>query len=712
MTIFKLECFPNVCRSCLQPKAAEDMTDLKEHSEKHGSKLDDLLDEITFPIPADLKHLVPNAICDMCSEKLDQFLTYRKRMNYVLKFAFGLALVKRGDTSTLEELFKDQKEYVLVLLQDLNILGIDEEIDLNDLLEEFPQYDIGSMPDVKNENRGDDDIMESALIKVEVDDSGMIVEYLETAVKRKRGRPKVIKSEAKQKKRPGRPKKVIDDSDDDDKPLKRFKTSEVIVGSCGGEEVDDLILDETDMVEERLSNASEHYADQDLSEMLENTDDHIKDDESDGDFQLDEALLARSKKRGKHGKPMPPKSGRREELLHCDKCKFKTYYPHTFELHLDKHFKREMYPSLQRCKRCDMEFESKKELDKHKRLEHRDYMCDTCGLSFEQKFALETHRKRHESVRQFKCDYCPMEYYTRPEMLLHVKQAHLNAFEVKCPDCGLSFKTKSTLNQHIKTHTNQRTHTCSVCGYGFKSYTHLNRHIKSVHQDIRFKCDHCEISYGRKDKLRMHMEKTHNIQTYFVCDICLQSYNSKDKLADHKVHHEYPKPLQCGVCLAAHVTSEEFDQHLCITYKENYICCNRDFKYHFYYNKHMFLVHGLKTNVRVKPTEGLLLGQIRALRKQAERCPRCEQEFATRNLKKQHMLSCRGPNTTIGSDAGIIDGASEPAGHGVVAPSYGAEEGGSIVSSSGQPGEAAYEIEYIDNYDPDDDVAMEKLEVV
>lgn len=49
-------------------------------------------------------------------------------------------------------------------------------------------------------------------------------------------------------------------------------------------------------------------------------------------------------------------------------------------------------------------------------------------------------------------------------------------------------------------------------------------------------------------------------------------------------------------------------------YRDNYICCNRDFKYHFYYNKHMFLAHGLKTNVRVKPEQGLLLGQIRALR--------------------------------------------------------------------------------------------------
>ncbi|XP_065082090.1 GDNF-inducible zinc finger protein 1-like [Ochlerotatus camptorhynchus] len=713
MTIFKLERFPHVCRACLQPKAENQMTVLGEHSKKHGNKLSDVLDELTFPLPEEFRHVAPNGICDGCLEQLDQFLTYRKRLNYVLKFIFGLAQVKKGNKSTLEELFTQQHEYVLELLKELGIFE-GNELCLEDLLDEFSQYDISSMADVKHESRDDEsnDFMEDSLIKVEVDDTGMIVEYLETAVKRKRGRPKIIKKEDKLKRRPGRPRKVAteeDESEEDDKPLKRLKTSR---SSDAGEEddEDEVQLYENDLIEERLSHASEHFADQDLSEMLENTDSQLQDEDSDGDFQLDESLMTQNKQR-KHGKRLSVKGHRKGDLQYCDKCKFKTYYPRTFEVHMEKHLKREQYPSLQRCKRCDMEFETKKELDKHKRLEHRDYMCDTCGLSFEQKFALETHRKRHESVRQFKCDYCPMEYYTRPEMLLHIKQVHLNAFEVKCPECGLSFKTKSTLNQHIKTHTNQRTHTCSVCGYGFKSYTHLNRHIKSVHQDVRYKCDHCEISYGRKDKLRMHMEKVHNIQTYFVCDICLQSYNSKDKLDEHKVHHENPKPLQCGICLAAHMMQEEFDLHLCITYKDNYVCCNRDFKFHFYYNKHMFLAHGLKTNVRVKPAEGLLLGQLRAMRKQAERCPRCEQEFQTRNQKKQHMLSCRGPGTTATTIAATAALGTSNVEAGAVLPvSVSVPVGAPLLAVPNANVSPTYEIEYIDNYDTDE--IVHKVEVV
>lgn len=733
MIAFKLERFPQVCRTCLQPKAKSQMTSLGEPRDKDGGvRLIDLLDELTFPIPEELNHLTPNSICCDCLEQLDKFLEYRKGLNYVLKFIFGMAQMKKGNVTTLKELFTEDKEYVTMLLKRLHILE-KAELRFEDLVGEFSKYDINGLTDVKKEQAGEDedfdaDFLEDALVKVEVDDGSMIVEYLESAVKRRRGRPRKSSKveESPKVKRRGRPRKVIEDSDDedDDQPLQNLK-NEMLESSGATEDGGDL--SENDMLIERLSNASEHFAGHALVEMLESAEDGHFDggtmDDSDGEFELDEDLLERSRQSKKGKRNSSPRSQRKGTLQQCTKCKFKTYYPRTFDVHMEKHARKERnLGGGWHCKRCDQEFETKKELDKHKRQEHRDYMCDTCGLSFEQKFSLETHRKRHADVRQYKCDYCPMEYFTRPEMLLHTKQVHLNAFEVKCPECNLSFKTKSTLNQHLKSHTNQRTHTCSVCGFGFKSYTHLNRHIKSVHQDVRFNCEHCEISYGRKDKLRMHMEKVHNIQTYFVCDICLQSYNARDKLEEHKTHHQNPKPLQCGVCLAAYVSQEEYDSHLCITYKDDYICCERDFKYHFYYNKHMFLVHGLKTNVRVKPAQGLLLGQVRAMRKQAERCPRCEREFPTRNQKKQHMIACRGGEQdfmgaampevipVVMADEG--DGEKPAVGErGILDSNPHLQQQPPPPRSQDEDGCVTYEIEYVDNYDTKEDI-VRKVNVV
>ncbi|XP_055607217.1 zinc finger protein 652-like [Uranotaenia lowii] len=687
--VFKLERFPNVCRSCLQPKARDELVSLESRLERfQQQRLIDLMDEMTFHIPEEMEYLVPSGICSGCLEQLQEFLDYRQRITCVTKFMLALAHIKNGDTTTMEELFSESDSG---LLETLNRLKIVEKssLELEELLAEFSRYDINSIMNVKKEVGEEEcldfSIMDGSDLKVEIDDGEMIVEYLESAIqkKRRKRKPRHLMFTAKKR---GRPRKDLSETDGASPPKPNLEATEVYQEMYGEDSNENVTFDQA-------SNDSDQHEEREVAETMVGP--QFQDD-SDDDFQLDEALLSESRQRKIREKTGP--------LQQCPKCKFRTCFSRTFELHMAKHARRAL-PFC--CRRCDIVFESRVELVRHKRSEHRDFICDTCGLSFQQKFGLETHRKRHGNVRQFKCDYCPMEYFTKPEKSLHMKQVHLNAFLANCPHCGLAFKTKSTLNQHLKTHDNQRTHTCAVCGFGFKSYTHLNRHIKAVHQDVRFNCEHCEVSYGRKDKLRMHMEKVHNIQTYFVCEICLQSYPTNKKLDEHKVHHDNPKPLQCGTCLAAHLTQEEFDQHLCISYQENYLCCGRDFKFHFYYNKHMFLEHGMKTNVRVKPKQGVLLGQYRAMRKQAERCPRCGQEFATRNLKKQHMLSCHGTSTvTIGTeqqpdgsqpvvllDPSTLDTTTEE----IVEVST--TTSSALLATIAQPPPVTYEIEYIDQYD-------------
>ncbi|XP_058123455.1 uncharacterized protein LOC131294599 [Anopheles ziemanni] len=136
-------------------------------------------------------------------------------------------------------------------------------------------------------------------------------------------------------------------------------------------------------------------------------------------------------------------------------------------------------------------------------------------------------------------------------------------------------------------------------------------------------CDTCEMALEKVRRASKFAQGSSRV----TVPIRLQIFASD---GEHKTHHSNPKELQCGICLGANLTQKEFDDHLCITYRENYICCNRDFKYQSFYNKHMLLAHGEHTNVRVKPTDGLLIGQFRAMRRQEIRCPNCAQEFPTR----------------------------------------------------------------------------------
>lgn len=101
---------------------------------------------------------------------------------------------------------------------------------------------------------------------------------------------------------------------------------------------------------------------------------------------------------------------------------------------------------------------------------------------------------------------------------------------------------------------------------------------------------------------------------YFICEICLKSFPTAEQLQEHADHHANPKPLECGVCLVIYLSQEELDGHLCISYRDDYLCCGRDHKFHTFYNKHMFLAHGQKTNARVKPASDKLIANMRAER--------------------------------------------------------------------------------------------------
>ncbi|XP_050095875.1 zinc finger protein 184-like [Anopheles aquasalis] len=624
MTVFRLEEFPYVCRICLQP--VEALTQIE------GTLAEQLNEIAGFSTPKCDVHLTPSGVCEICAEEFENFIAYRNRLVFVTQFSYGLVQARKGASNVLEGLFNDHPKDMEKMLEELHLVnGNASGYGLQELLDEFESYTISAIP---VELQTDDDINQNS-------DEEVPMEYDETY--------ETIKDE-------------VEYLDPPSSPVVEETTIVTKIEPLGVDEVDEVlepcveedIYETNDSIEEPTEGDEtiEYTEEVIIARGVEDEDETEAGAEAGAEAEATETPKSDEKPAGtkrtrSSQKVQIGQNGEKNQLC-CPKCDFVTIYQRSFDMHLKRHKKTDRLPERSlTCKRCQSAFATRKELIKHKRSEHRDFMCDTCGLAFEQKFALEMHRTRHGQKRQFKCDYCPLEYFTKPEKLLHIKQVHLKVFEVKCPDCGLLFKTKNELNQHIKSHTDTRTYMCSVCKFGFKSQTHLSRHTKSVHQDVRYKCDHCSQSYCRKDKLRMHIEKQHNIQTYFVCDICLQSYNTRSQLDKHKAHHLNPKEQQCGTCLAAFLTQKDFDEHRCITYRENYICCDRDFKFHFHYNKHMFLVHGEHTNVRVKPAEGLLMGQFRAMRKQEERCGKCGQEFPTRTSKKQHMATCDGPNYYI-----------------------------------------------------------------
>ena len=455
---------------------------------------------------------------------------------------------------------------------------------------------------------------------------------------------------------------VSDKLDEDDLPQHNF---EMLMTICGeNEESDEKPKIKVDKMEKSPNAISSKIAGQKKKITINNMDIESDDSVGEADEDYDPAKLDSDSDREKY-KSKKPRRVRRGKIrseveLKCKQCRFKTLFTDTYEYHMYCHVKRDSNKTF-KCdfKDCGIVLNTRLELKKHKHEEHAKFICDICGACLKHKYNLEIHLKRHTGVGEYQCSYCAASYYTQSELKIHMSGSHLNQEDYKCSECGLSFKNRRSLTRHKKFHSNVRNFVCDMCSMTFKTSTHLNRHQNNVHRAIKFNCELCDISYGRKDKLRMHMEVAHGIQTYFNCEICLKTFPTGSKLEEHKYLHDHPRDMECGICLTVCLSKEDFDNHLCITYRENYVCCDRDFRYHLHYNKHMFLVHGVKVNARVKPVANVLTGCARAARvwnkhkyyvlilyfkkyfqKYIPRCPKCEKAFPSRRLKDEHVQIC------------------------------------------------------------------------
>ncbi|XP_055619758.1 PR domain zinc finger protein 5-like [Toxorhynchites rutilus septentrionalis] len=595
MTIFNLKNFPNVCRLCLQSKSPAEVVALDSYLPLHGQAIIEMIEEITFKVPLEIACYLPMDVCEQCLEVFEFFYKYKQKLNLIQRFACCLADVKCENQQPLVDLFETDRNHLEVLFKDLNLC---ERVDFQakDLLDEFHEYDIASM----------------ICIKVESDN--------ESECEAKSG----------------------ENHDTDADGCSEGQDFKLQASSFLDEFQKALEEQEEDQNDSDSNSAHVEFVVRELDEDSRSQLTLIEEDEDDDELEQDEEDHVRPAKRRRHVRLLEEEV----ELQTCNlDCKFSTSFPSQFEKHLAKMHLDDI-GSLS-CHRlsCDGElFDSIELLRQHKNDLHNTHICMVCGKVVKHLIALENHVKCHnrEGEPTLNCTMCEEMFRTESELHKHIAKVHLIRFSFDCPECGLGFKQKLLLTQHLLTHSVERNFNCDQCGMAFKTSNHLRRHIRTVHTEIRYTCEHCHMSYGRRDKLRMHMERVHDIQTYFVCDICCTSFESDDKLQEHKNRHETPKDLECGICLAVCTNPDEFNEHSCITYQDDYVCCNRDFRYHSYYNRHMFLTHGVSTNARVKPKAGVLMGKQRAMRKPVERCTKCEHVFPTRKLKKQHMGTCEG----------------------------------------------------------------------
>uniref|UniRef100_A0A1Q3EYW1 Putative c2h2-type zn-finger protein n=1 Tax=Culex tarsalis TaxID=7177 RepID=A0A1Q3EYW1_CULTA len=554
-----------------------------------GDSLEKFLDDVTFRVAEHKIGSLPNMVCTGCSEELQRFATFRRRLVLTLQFMEALIDLKSdSNAEPLSKLFKSNQRELDALFKELNLCNKDEAL-VDDLLEEFTSYEFATMP-------------------------------LEFTIKEEDPVEMVDRS-------------GIEDDDDDFRPANDDESD------CNSSE---------DIKPEMVLVASEQDSDSSSSSSTSSSN------------SSDAPRKKRTSRRGHNFKKKPETTGQRrgrgrprihadgsflKEPWACDKCKFTTKYRNAVERHKNVHLKREnkIYP----CQDCKEVFKTYDEM-RHHSLTHPEnqVVCEVCGIALRNSYSLKAHMERHEDGRKYSCEYCDYTAQTSLSLKAHMSIHIRDNWNKRCEVCGVVFRTTSRLKRHMESHDNERKYACDQCPARFNTSNALRNHRTRVHLAIRHACEHCDKTYDQKIALRDHVERVHHIQCTFICDVCVQTFDSQEKLDVHRTRHAHPKPLECSICLALHTSQQDFDNHQCITYQEHYFCCGKDLRNHLQYNKHMMVKHNLKTNARVKPVPGILLGELRGARKRLEQCRKCDIAFPTRALKLQHLAVCNQQGTT------------------------------------------------------------------
>ena len=165
------------------------------------------------------------------------------------------------------------------------------------------------------------------------------------------------------------------------------------------------------------------------------------------------------------------------------------------ETSLDKHLKtHEIDFKYLKCIHagCNRVFETEEEIETHYRRAHRDdlekkFVCDVagCNASYTNRFGLWSHKQRIHNPENVVCshDGCGRIFKTKKEMLIHVKNKHVDKSQKKiydCPyhTCEKKFSTKQGLESHILRHQGKCQYACNMCDKKFVTVTELKIHLK------------------------------------------------------------------------------------------------------------------------------------------------------------------------------------------------------------------------------------------
>ncbi|XP_060079131.1 zinc finger protein 37-like [Ylistrum balloti] len=208
------------------------------------------------------------------------------------------------------------------------------------------------------------------------------------------------------------------------------------------------------------------------------------------------------------------------------------------------------------CRFCRIKFKDKEKFQEHKKQLHL-FTCDVCGWSSNRGLNLASHKYNQHGIHH------------RPDKYpLH-----------QCDHAGCGFKSilKHNITVHRKIHSKERQFQCDLCNASFKYKSQLICHRKTHDPDnLSFRCNVCEKAFPRQSLLNAHTKNVHEQNE--LCHLCPWKSSSRRELHIHLYRvHNTPLPknfkiFQCHHCDYYTFTSISYRSHLDLHSDNNYKC--------------------------------------------------------------------------------------------------------------------------------------------
>lgn len=108
-------------------------------------------------------------------------------------------------------------------------------------------------------------------------------------------------------------------------------------------------------------------------------------------------------------------------------------------------------------------------------------MCDKCGKIFKERCQLQNHlRVAHDKLRLYLCSKCPKRYARLTHLNDHMR-SHSQQRDFVCITCDKTFRRSQELTRHKLRHQQGKNYKCSECDAKFRQHSGLYHHLKIKH---------------------------------------------------------------------------------------------------------------------------------------------------------------------------------------------------------------------------------------